>query len=315
MSKAEKDHDQTMSVASDDDGQLQYNPSFETVLREGDDDSSVPPPPPPMYGISLAKISSSIFRSRSRESKHVKTGEDEEIGDHRPVQILAAQDHESKSNIEVDAAEQWIKKFGMNKERSGQKRRSKLCTAVLLILVILMVIAIIVSRNADQAKSNQAEKMLVSPTSSPGQVAPSPSPQGEGSKPPTVAATVLPTNATEAPAEPCTSAIVAQEVCYEPQAQINISFTNCAPLPDDWIGIWRAEDVTDVTNLPEPRVWQWVCGAQICETPVEQDAVSFDSGLRPGTYVAQFLHMEQESAPYTGAFASSSTFEVARECA
>ena len=90
MSKVDKDHDQTMSVASDDEGQLQYNPSFETVLREDDDDSSVPPPPPPLYGISLAKISSSIFRSRSKDAKQVSAAEDEEIGGNRPVQILDA---------------------------------------------------------------------------------------------------------------------------------------------------------------------------------------------------------------------------------
>jgi hypothetical protein len=317
MSNVAKENDETMSIASEDEAQLQYNPSFETVLREDDDDSSVPPPPPPLYGLSLAKLSSSIFRSRSKESKQVATSAgDEEIGENRPVQILPAQD-DAKSNIEVDAAEQWIKKFGMNQERNGQRRRNLMCTSVLLILVVLLGLAIGLSRNSNQ-RTNQSENMLASfPTSAPEEVTPSPAPVNtlpNSTFEPSSFVTDPLTNATEAPTEPCTTVVAPLETCYQPQSEITISFTNCEPLSNDWIGIWRVQDVTNVSSLPEPQVWQWTCGSQACQVPVGQDSLSFASGLRAGTYVAQFLHMEEDRAPYTGAFASSSTFEVAQKC-
>ena len=319
MSKVEKDHDQTLSVASDDEGQILYNPSFETVLREDDDDSSVPPPPPPLYGISLAKISSSIFRSRNRERKLGTAADDEEIGGSPPVEILSAQDP-AKSNVQVDAAEQWVKKFGMSQERNGKRRRSMMCTAILLILVIMMAVAIALSQGSDKARRNQSEQLVANnSTSAAEEATPSPAPQetmppANTTEPP-VATTLPAVNATEEPVESCTTtAIASQDTCYAPQSQITVSFTNCEAETSDWIGIWRVGDVANVTSLPEPLVWQWICGAQMCEVAVEQDSLTFATGLRAGTYVALLLHTEEDSAPYTGAFASSSSFEVARNC-
>ncbi len=327
MSKAANDHDDTMSVASEDDVQLQFVSSFETVLRDTDDESSVPPPPPPSSGRSLRAIGGSFFWAKEKYLK--SPNDDEETGDLRPVEVIASQD-ESKANIEVDAAEQWIKNFGVNEQRNSRKRRALYCTAIVLSFALLLGIAIGLSGNSNKQRTSQSKNMLVgSPTiTDPPNVSMStsiPEPEMEASMAPTnstespmaefpMNATVFPTNVPEESTEVCNTLLVSQQDCYPRRTDVAISFTNCQPESNDWMGIWKVDEVVDPTSLPEPALWLWSCGSEDCEGAVREGVLLFSGGLPVGTYVAHLVRMEQDRAPYTGSYAFSTSFDVSRNC-
>jgi hypothetical protein len=55
-------------------------------------------------------------------------------------------------------------------------------------------------------------------------------------------------------------------VCYAPQTSIDISFENCDPLEEDWIGIYGQDPDVDLTNLGGPLTWLWTCDPAVANS-------------------------------------------------
>jgi hypothetical protein len=329
------DPDATMSVASsdDDDLQIRYDPSFETVLRDDDDDdddgSSVPPPPPPLFPISFRDIRGSIFRSK----KSVPYQKGDEEAPHA-VEIIASKD-ECESTIEVDASERWMKSCNSKTSNKAPQRRAVICTAVLVFFALVLGLSIGLSGGNDSkdtnktTSSNEALDNNSGSTSTEAPVAATDAPVAATEAP--VAATEAPVAATEAPVatdppvtetmtptiaatEGCVTSLAPAEACYEPFQGLTIDFDNCAPLGDDWIGIWPAGAITNPARLPEPLIWLWTCGSQNCNAPILEDSLLFGEGLSTGTYVAHMIRLSEDQAPYTSSYAVSDSIEIRPVC-
>jgi hypothetical protein len=133
-----------------------------------------------------------------------------------------------------------------------------------------------------------------------------------------VAATPAPSSVptTDAPTA-CVDAISSLDTCVTPGEAINLIFSNCDPLDDDWVGIYSADE--DFSQLPNPPVWSWACGTRDCREAVstqemplsEVHAATNAWPLEEGDYV---LILARNSAqPYT-AFATSSAFTIQEGC-
>lgn len=284
-----------MSVASEDQ-QLRYDPSFETVLREGDDDSSVPPPPPPLFP-SLRDLRGSIFRPKNKV-----TNRDEETGG-PPVDIIPSKD-QCNSTVEVDAAEQWVKSFGLLVALKARRRRMLMSIAFLAFVALIIGLAVGLSSPKDD-KTSGSKNMLAEAPVSPSTPAPTIAPL------PVAAPTAAPTVAAVAP---CVDELSTSNTCYAPKTTIDVIFESCEPAVKDWIGIWPVDAASDPTRLPEPSLWLWTCGSQNCDGLAENQTLMFDDGLGRGTYVAHMIRFGEDAAPYTSSYAVSDSFEVSRTC-
>lgn len=304
--------DATMSVASEDELQIRYDPSFETVLRDDDEDSSVPPPPPPTLSASFRNIRNSIFRGKNNKAKE---GDEEEPPPPPPVDIITSQD-ECESTIELDAAESWMQ--SLNLKEAARKTTQK---KPLIFAIVLFLLALILGLSVGLGGGDDGEKVTTSSDALVDNNAGSTSTDAPEAvtDPPVAVETMSPTtpmNATDAPVEQkcSTSTVTPVDACYEPFQEIILAFENCEPLVNDWIGVWPVASITDPESLPEPLVWLWTCGTQDCEAAVNEDVLFFTEGLSAGTYVALMIRFAEDAAPYTSSYAASSSFEVARKC-
>jgi len=115
----------------------------------------------------------------------------------------------------------------------------------------------------------------------------------------------------------CMTGIQSRSSCYERGADIEISFSNCDPQDDDWVGLYSASE--DFSNLPNPPIWSWACGTRNCRDAVnsmrmplnEMHASNNAWPLREGTYVV--ILARNSAQPYT-AFAVSSEFTIQDTC-
>jgi hypothetical protein len=128
--------------------------------------------------------------------------------------------------------------------------------------------------------------------------------------------TESPTTATPSPTS-CVNAINVLSACYTPGDEIGITFSNCEPQGDDWVGVYSAGQ--DYNSLPNPPVWSWSCGNRNCRDAVSsmdmslsQDQAS-DNGwpLDVGTYVVVLAR--NSAQPYT-AYAVSPEFSIQDGC-
>ncbi|KAG7366885.1 leucine rich repeat LRR-containing protein [Nitzschia inconspicua] len=116
---------------------------------------------------------------------------------------------------------------------------------------------------------------------------------------------------------PCLDTIKALDTCYTPGEAIDLIFSSCNPVEDDWVGIFLSDK--DVTQLPNPPVWSWACGTRNCREAVNTQEMSLSqvhaaSNAWPLDEGEYFLILARNSAqPYT-AFAVSDTFSVQRIC-
>jgi hypothetical protein len=126
---------------------------------------------------------------------------------------------------------------------------------------------------------------------------------------PSVAVTITPT--------PCLDAISPLAKCVAPNQEISVTFTNCNPRDDDWVGIFAAG--ADYSSLPNPPLWSWACGSRNCREAVSNQEMSLSSvhaatnawPLAEGAYV--FVLARNSAQPYT-AFAISDEFSVQEFC-
>jgi hypothetical protein len=93
----------------------------------------------------------------------------------------------------------------------------------------------------------------------------------------------------------CQSVIATNQNLYSVGDDIEVSFDNCHPAEDDWIGIFP-EDASPVDDLDDPVLWMGTCGSQDCHGKVVTDIWRFGSYLAPGTYKAVLAHRNYDGA-------------------
>ena len=102
------------------------------------------------------------------------------------------------------------------------------------------------------------------------------------------------------------------KACYEPGEEITLSFINCVPEVDDWLGIF--EDIDNVFNQGTYWVsyWNWACGTQQCEVPASRGTVSFQeiTQLETGSFRAHLRRNKGDDM----SLATSSVFQILEDC-
>mmetsp|Transcript_2848 Transcript_2848/g.7827 ORF Transcript_2848/g.7827 Transcript_2848/m.7827 type:complete len:763 (+) Transcript_2848:120-2408(+) len=117
----------------------------------------------------------------------------------------------------------------------------------------------------------------------------------------------------------CVDEISILDFCFAPSAHIGVSFTNCEPERDDWVGIYRVNDSFEKNSMSSPEMWSWTCGTRNCRESAAQKIIPLNEihaeddkwPLEPGIYVA--ILARNTAMPYT-AYAVSDTFVVASQC-
>ncbi|KAL3942305.1 MAG: hypothetical protein SGBAC_003478 [Bacillariaceae sp.] len=115
----------------------------------------------------------------------------------------------------------------------------------------------------------------------------------------------------------CVDSIATTKACFTTGELIDLSFKNCLPVGNDWIGVYDAGQLA--YELYNPMMWEYSCGNQACWGETMDGFLSFDSSsqgtetwpLKPGTYKAWIFR--DGAAPFF-AFAATEIFTVADSC-
>lgn len=154
-----------------------------------------------------------------------------------------------------------------------------------------------------QCASEETRAPVVLPPSPP-----TPPPTRNPTPPPTPAPTPPPTFGR------CFDSIATSKSCYLVGEPISITFTNCNPQGNDWVGAY-ASNVQSGGHF-NPLLWKWSCGTQGCFGAVTQGNLSLDNDalgssgwpLVRGTYKA-WLFRRGSGAPFP-TIAETATFIV-----
>jgi hypothetical protein len=129
--------------------------------------------------------------------------------------------------------------------------------------------------------------------------------------------TVAPVVETSAPSvsaapTPCVSTMSVEKSCYVIGAEpIRISFSQCDPLSDDWIGVFFS-GMSQSYLTDDYFSWVWACGTQTMQCESASNTVLLETPDVPGSFRA-FLVKDAESSPYESV-AVSATFTVDNAC-
>ena len=91
---------------------------------------------------------------------------------------------------------------------------------------------------------------------------------------------------------------------------IVVSFNNCNPEPDDWIGVYAAD--ADPNDLGDPLVWLWACGNQDCEESVLQGNATFFEARGSGAF--KVFMVRRNSGGIYKAYGIGDQFWLATTC-
>ena len=89
-----------------------------------------------------------------------------------------------------------------------------------------------------------------------------------------------------------------------------VSFSNCNPLSDDWIGVYPTGQ--DFSSLQQPIAWVWTTGDQSQQAAVERGTITFFDVQGTGSFQLVLAH-NANGPPFTAA-AVSSEFQLAQSC-
>jgi hypothetical protein len=145
-----------------------------------------------------------------------------------------------------------------------------------------------------------------SPTKQPTTPAPTRRPTESPTPAPSPKATPAPT---KSPTE-CVAQIETDQECYNSGEDLVVEFENCDPQPDDWIGVYAADE--DPNNLGEPIGWLWACGDLICNESIEEGEVIFRQARGFGRFQI-FLIRRNSGGPYK-AYGIGNEFRLASSC-
>lgn len=113
--------------------------------------------------------------------------------------------------------------------------------------------------------------------------------------------------------------IYTDENCYVRGESIDVMFSQCNPLEDDWVGVYYSD--ADDNNLGDNyRLWVWACGNQVCRGKVYVGSITFDAGypvesgtdswpLNAGRTYQVHLIRRNQGGPYSS-YAMSNEFRV-----
>ncbi|CAJ1967616.1 unnamed protein product [Cylindrotheca closterium] len=93
---------------------------------------------------------------------------------------------------------------------------------------------------------------------------------------------------------------------------IAVIFENCAPQPDDWIGIYDAEHNIFQPGIHRVDYWSWACGDQECQKPVRGGIIVFAGIQEYGNFKVHLHRREGEAEEMY--LASSEIFTVQQTC-
>uniref|UniRef100_A0A7S4AUP6 Uncharacterized protein n=1 Tax=Pseudo-nitzschia australis TaxID=44445 RepID=A0A7S4AUP6_9STRA len=110
----------------------------------------------------------------------------------------------------------------------------------------------------------------------------------------------------------CVSTISTQKNCYENGETMEISFNNCDPTAEDWIGIFPAW--MEVSSLRQPLTWLWVCGNQFCNTPVLSGVATLYRLQGFGDFRIFLLRDSETSDSELSAYAVGNEFTISTQC-
>lgn len=94
---------------------------------------------------------------------------------------------------------------------------------------------------------------------------------------------------------------------------IAVVFENCAPQPDDWIGIYDADHNIFQPGIHRVDYWSWACGDQECQKPVRGGIIVFAGVQEYGDFKVHLHRREGEAEEMY--LASSEVFTVQQTCA
>ena len=112
----------------------------------------------------------------------------------------------------------------------------------------------------------------------------------------------------------CENVLSIDENCYSGRRpKITVIITQCDPMEDDWIGIYKAD--ADPQALDDDSVeWSWACGDQLCRGRVSQSVVNFSVRTpETGNYRVFLLRDSSLGPPYVS-YASSEVFTISHTC-
>ena len=112
---------------------------------------------------------------------------------------------------------------------------------------------------------------------------------------------------------PCVDTMSVEKSCYVIGAEpIRVTFSQCDPLEDDWIGVYFA-GMSPSHLTDDYHSWVWACGTQNTQCESYENSVFLETPDLPGSFSAFLVKDSAEGAPY-GSVASSAAFTVGFEC-
>jgi hypothetical protein len=127
------------------------------------------------------------------------------------------------------------------------------------------------------------------------------------SKTPSTPHTVPSPSPTKSPSECLGEEIVTDKSCFSLQEAISVSFQQCDPRGDDWIGIYPVG--SDPLFLGENYFeWSWSCGDKTCQGASMENTIEINS-IQHGWYQAFLVMDSPYGAPYHSV-ASSAPFRI-----
>jgi hypothetical protein len=111
---------------------------------------------------------------------------------------------------------------------------------------------------------------------------------------------------TKSPSE-CLVEVITDKSCFSLQDTVSVSFQQCDPRGDDWVGIYQAGSYP--LFLGENYFeWSWSCGDKTCQEESMKNTIEINS-IPPGWYQAFLVMDSSYGAPYHSV-ASSDPFRI-----
>jgi hypothetical protein len=119
---------------------------------------------------------------------------------------------------------------------------------------------------------------------------------------------------TPAPDPACFADIVTDATCYENGGNIVLSFDNCNPQPDDWIGIYAAGTNVLFEVISASLTWVYSCGDQLCRGSVESGQATLYNVEGEGEFQVYLIQRSNANGGQYVAIAESEAFQISVSC-
>jgi hypothetical protein len=115
----------------------------------------------------------------------------------------------------------------------------------------------------------------------------------------------------------CTNRIQTSKSCFTLGEGISVTFTNCDPVGNDWVGLFDANENDPI----DPFLWEWSCGSQTCFGAVPEGSLNLGGSsvgtqnwpLQLGTYKLWLFQRGVSGGPYP-ILAESDAVTISNSC-